>query len=425
MPRRHGRRSGALAIVSLVLGLLLGTVAFVAPAQAGPGGSPQRAAAPSMVNLSASLAGPPSGTLATVDLDALVYIPGSNAVGAVAFYEGDLLRDTRPVAGGGFPTSVKTSLLVQGAGPHTFHAVFTPTDAGYAPSRSNDATVNVPKVLQATTTMLNATKDGHQVSLLSATSASGGVPVGSVEFRQDGVLVGTVPAATSGNFAMAHQTRTVPGGTHSFTATFVPTDPEAYATSTSQPQSLTIDATATTTALTGSLKATTGTFTATVDAVDDTVPTGKVDLYDGDRVVRSATLTEGRATLVVAGLAPGKHDFRAVYVPADGAYSTSSSPAVSMTVAKAASRTTVTAPAKARVGARPVVRVKVVSQGAPATGKVTLRYGVKTVTLKLVGGKASFKLPKLRQGRLKLTATYLGNAGTQASVGSGLVKVRR
>jgi hypothetical protein len=88
-----------------------------------------------------------------------------------------------------------------------------------------------------------------------------------------------------------------------------------------------------------------------------------------------------------------------------------------------ASKTTLTAPKKAKAGSRPVVKIKVARGSAAATGAVVLKVGSKKVKLALKGGQASYKLPKVRKGTLKLTATYATTATTKGSAASKSIKV--
>ena len=62
---------------------------------------------------------------------------------------------------------------------------------------------------------------------------------------------------------------------------------------------------------------------------------------------------------------------------------------------------------------------------ATAAGKVLLTYGAKKVTLTLKGGRASFRLPKVRKGTLKVTASYLGDTTTAKSTATRSIKVTR
>jgi hypothetical protein len=188
---------------------------------------------------------------------------------------------------------------------------------------------------------------------------------------------------------------------------------------------VTLAATATTTSLTGSARGTTATLRITIAGADALVPVGTVRVLDGSRTVGQVQLVGGRATLVVPRAKVGKHSYRATFVPSTADFAGSTSSAVAVTVRPDASKTTLTAPAKAKAGSRPTVTVKVLAGAAPAGGKVLLKYGTKKVTLKLKNGRASYRLPKVRSGTLRVTASYLGDATTAKSSASRSIKVSR
>ncbi|WP_244928247.1 fibronectin type III domain-containing protein [Nocardioides sp. W7] len=161
--------------------------------------------------------------------------------------------------------------------------------------------------------------------------------------------------------------------------------------------------------------------------------TGYVVYVDG---ISRGTVAANSAGVRITGLAPGSHTLGVAAVNSVGtgpvATATVSVPAPPATApqpapppAPLASRTTVGAPRAARAGSRPVVRIRVARGSGAATGKVVLRYGAKRKALVLRRGVASFRLPRVRAGRLRLTATYAGNATTRASKGTATIRVRR
>jgi hypothetical protein len=68
------------------------------------------------------------------------------------------------------------------------------------------------------------------------------------------------------------------------------------------------------------------TFTVTVSRMDAMAgtPTGTVTIREGNRVLGTATLVNGQASIVVSTLSPGSHDLTAVY-SSDDSYAGSSS----------------------------------------------------------------------------------------------------
>ncbi|WP_193611590.1 Ig-like domain repeat protein [Nocardioides lijunqiniae] len=275
----------------------------------------------------------------------------------------------------------------------------------------------------ATATALDVVVTGRSVALSAVVTAGQVKPAGQVVFAEDGVDLGVPVAATGGVFRLPARLATA--GQHTYTARFVPADAAAYGSSVSTGRTVTVSPAATSTSLTGSVSGTTMTLNARVAVAGEPVVGGQVQFLEGTRSVGVANLVGERATVLVTGVSVGRHSYTARYLPPTGDHLSSSSTAVSLTVAPAVSRTTVTAPKKAKPGARPVVTVKVLRGAAAAAGQVVLRYGTKSVTLTLRNGAATFKLPQLRAGKLKLTATYRGNATTKTSVGVFTVTVKR
>ncbi|WP_345523768.1 Ig-like domain repeat protein [Nocardioides conyzicola] len=341
-------------------------------------------------------------------------------------------QGTVEITEGGEP--VLSAELVDGAatfalpdaepGQHAYVATYVPVDDTFGGSASPARSITVTDVAPAatTTTGLTAVAAGRTVTLTAVVGASSGTPVGAVQFREDGVVVDSVPLA-SGSAVLSRTG--VAAGPHTYTATFVPTSAAAYETSTSPSRQVTVAPTATTTALTGALSGTGAALTITVAGADGLVPTGTVQVLDGSVSVGQVQLVGGAAALVVPAVKVGTHSYRATFVPSTGDFTGSTSATLPVTVRPAVSKTTLTAPTKAKAGSRPVVKVKVVRGAAAAAGKVLLTYGTKKVTLTLKAGQASFKLPKVKKGTLKVTASYLGDATTAKSTATRSIKVTK
>src|SRR5262249_55648264 len=85
------------------------------------------------------------------------------------------------------------------------------------------------------------------------------------------------------------------------------------------------------------------TFTATVSAVPPATgtPTGTVTFLDGASTLGTASLSSGRATLATSALSVGNHTITVSYA-GDSNFAGSTSAAITQTVNKASSSTTVT-----------------------------------------------------------------------------------
>ncbi len=157
-------------------------------------------------------------------------------------------------------------------------------------------------------------------------------------------------------------------------------------------------------------------------------PTGRVTVLEGTRALASAALRDGRAVVSVptTRLGVGRHRLTVRY--AGDAVHAASSDTVAVRVVRAASRTTVAAPARTTTARQVPVTVRVGS-AMPAAGRVTVvvrRDGraVLTRTLAVRDGVARTTLPRLRAGRHTVTARYAGSATVAPSSGVATVTVR-
>jgi surface-anchored protein len=147
---------------------------------------------------------------------------------------------------------------------------------------------------------------------------------------------------------------------------------------------------------------------------DDGPASGTVAVRIGAAQVGAARLDgNGRATVTMPHmLRPGSHAVRATFAPADPeAQGASQSVPVSLKVTKASTRTAATlAKKRIRAGARARMAVKVTGPGNPSGKVKILRNGKRVTTARLVKGKVSLRLPKLRAGKHKIVARFVGNA---------------
>jgi hypothetical protein len=153
-------------------------------------------------------------------------------------------------------------------------------------------------------------------------------------------------------------------------------------------------------------------------------PVGSIRFLDGSNVVGTVALASGSAVLRLADVRPGVHAYRASFVPSSH-HAVSTSVARNATIAAPTSRTTIKAPRTAKAGSRPTVTVRVTRGSTPASGKVVLKYGAKKKSLTLRAGTAKLKLPRVKAGKVRLTATYAGNATTRASSAKATIKVAK
>ncbi len=167
---------------------------------------------------------------------------------------------------------------------------------------------------------------------------------------------------------------------------------------------------------------------------------GTVEFFSSTHAsLGSATVEDGKAERTVTGLASGGHSAYGVFTPAVGSdYRAATSGAVTFTIPAApttptgpdatpAASTTSIAVSTSKYGktAKATVTVKNAA-GKAVTGKVTLTGAGKSQTKNVVGGKATFALPKtLKVKTYQLKASYVGNAELKASNGAKSFKVTK
>jgi hypothetical protein len=195
-------------------------------------------------------------------------------------------------------------------------------------SASSDGTVTNPVI---TTMTLSASRSAVTVGgTVTLTATVSPAAEGSVQFKDNGAAIGA-PVRTSGGRATSTVTvRTA--GSHSYTATFTPTDATAYHGSSAsvpavvtatagskgdgggkKPTGVTRVASTVTVKIAKKVKHTAKVrATVTVKAAG-TVPTGTVTVIDGKKTLASKALVGGKVKLNLKKLKKGKHKIRASY----------------------------------------------------------------------------------------------------------------
>jgi len=165
------------------------------------------------------------------------------------------------------------------------------------------------------------------------------------------------------------------------------------------------------------------TATVKVTAPKGVTPGGKVTVKAGSTVVGTGTVKNGTASVTLGtALKPGTKKLVAEYA-GNANLAAASSTAVTVKVAKATPKVTLTVPKTVKASTKAKVKVKVTATGTKPAGKVKLvltkgSAKVKTITVKVRSGKTStVRLPKLKKGTYRLKATYTGSStvATKAS----------
>lgn len=256
-------------------------------------------------------------------------------------------------------------------------------------------------------------------------SGSTGTPTGTVTFRDGTTVLGTA-ALNAGVATLTVATLSV--GTHSVSASYAG-DANFNAGGSSAPAVVTVTQLATTATLTATPNSgsfgTTINLAATVASNTATPATGTVTFLDGAASIGTGMLgANGMFTLPVATLAAGTHSITVVY-GGDVNFTGSMSAAVTVTIAGAATTTTLTVPATIVFGAGANLAAAVSSTAGTVGGTVTFTDGsttLGTATL-TAAGTATFSATGLAVGTHSIKACFnaAGNFTASCSAASTLV----
>ncbi|WP_028644894.1 Ig-like domain-containing protein [Nocardioides sp. URHA0020] len=269
---------------------------------------------------------------------------------------------------------------------------------------------------QATTTTLEVAPStgvtvGDAVTLSASVSPSA---AGTVTFKDGATAVAPAVDVVAGH-ADAEITVTT-AGSHAFTASFTPTDPEEFAPSDSSTVNLSVAKSASTLTGVWPTRATYGkAFAVTATAKVGTEPAaGTVSVKLGSKTLATRTLSAGKATLSVSGraLVPGSRTLTLVY--GGGADVAGATITKALVVAKAKATVTATTARSVKRTKAGKVAVTVKATGVVPTGSVKVYDGrklLKSGTLTTAKkGKITITLPKLKKGKHQIKVVYAGSA---------------
>ncbi len=357
--------------------------------------------------------------------------PGSGTpAGQVQFVDSSGILATEPVIGG--RATYPVSNLSPGSYPITAVYLFS---GSYLGSTSSTVTQTVNQA--ATTTKVTASPNpsvyGQNVTLTATVSAKApgaGTPTGTVTFL-DGTT--TLSTATLTNGTVNIGVPSLPVGSNSITVSY--SGDTNFTGSTSAALTQTVKEASTTTKLTSSANPSvygqSVTFTATVTAKSpgSGTPTGMVTFLDGITTMAVLPLSGGTVAYTPpAPLSVGSHSITVQYA-SDGNFAASTSSALSQTVHKSATTTTLTSSENPSVFGDNVTFTVTVNAAAPGfgipSGTVTFKDGSKTLGTGIVdgSGRATFTTSSLPEGSHSLTATYGGDADFKVSVSTPLTQV--
>ena len=337
-------------------------------------------------------------------------VTGVSPTGTVTFKDGATTLGSATLSGG--QASFTTSAL--SVGSHTITASYG------GDTNNNSSTATLTQVVnQATaTTSLNASSTSSTVgAAVTFTAAVTGVsPTGTVTFKDGATTLGS--ATLSGGQA-SFTTSALSVGSHSITATYGGDVNNKGSASTPvtvvvQKATLSVVVTASTTSPNF------GTSVAlTARVTGGFSPTGSVNFLDGGKLLATVSLSNGQAQFATATLAVGSHSITVAYL-GDGNNQPAASPALSLTVGKTATSTSLMASASSVLFNSPVSFSATVTGQSP-TGTVTFKDGATGLgTAALVSGKAVLTVSNLSVGNHSVVATYNGDGNNAPSSSSAV-----
>jgi hypothetical protein len=349
---------------------------------------------------------------------------GGTPTGTVTFKDGTTVLGTATLSGGG--TYFMTSTL--GAGDHAITAVYG-GDSNFSGSASLTTTQTVS---QAGTTTSQASSTSSSVygrpvtftATVLSTSSWGGVPSGTVTFKDGNDDLGT--EALSGSGIATLRTSALGAGTHTIVAVYKG-DSNFAASTAAKPLAQVVSRAGTAASMSSS--GTTSvyqqpvTFTVTVLAAKPSVGTltGTVTFMDGTNALGTSTLdAHGGATFTTVALGVSRHAISAVY-SGDANFLSTTSPVVTQTVNPLSTTAILTSSAGSSLYRQAVTftaTVGVISPSlGPAAGKVTFWDGLRVLGTSTVDarGVATLSTSLLGVGNHWITATFAGHDASMAS----------
>ncbi len=378
----------------------------------------------------------PSGGSVTVSSHVTVVAPGAGSpTGSVTFKDGATTLGSATVASG----VASTSVIINGAGPHTVTAIYG-GDSNFTGSTSAGSAETVVQSSTSTTLASSpgSTVFGQVVSFTATVIATGGgsgIATGPVVFKDGSNIIGTVNLDGTGKAVLSLGSLVV--GSHSVVANYQ--GDSNFQTSMSNNVGLTVSKSPSSSTLGASpnpaVFGQSASLTVTVVATGGGagVPTGTVSCFDGATLLGTATVNAsgggGQATLSTSSLSVGSHSITCTY-NGDGNFVASTSGAVSQSVNKSGSAAVVISSQAPSTFGQGVTFSIAVGAAAPGSGipsgSVTLSDGATVLgTVPLDGtGAASFAPgPGFSAGSHSLSVSYPGDGNFLGTTSPTLTQV--
>jgi hypothetical protein len=373
-----------------------------------------------------------SSVLLETSADSIVY--GSNVVftatvstgagdatGTVTFYDGEQALDTVNVVNG--VATLTTDGLA--SGDHQIVAVYGGDDDHHG-SQSSEVSQEVIKASSALSVSVQATSTyGDTVTLTADATSIAGIPSGTVSFYDGEQLLGTV-SLEDGEATL--EISSLGAGEHLLTATYGGDD--NHEGSDSNVGTLTVAkassgvsiSTSTDSVVYGTGVTVTVLLTGPEGAAS--LPTGTVELFDGETDLGSVELVEGVARLDVGVLSAGEHVFTATYA-GDANYEGSQSDGYTQSVTKATPVVTLESSGTSTYGDTITLTATVSSRAGVPGGTVTFTLGETVLGTAAVDdeGMASVEVNWLGAGEYTINASYSGESNFNGADAAGISQV--
>jgi hypothetical protein len=348
--------------------------------------------------------------------------------GTVTFTDGGTTLGTVALTGG-------TALLVNPSLTPSLHLI-TATysgDANFLSSTSNVDSVQINKAMSfpSLTSSANPSAPGQPVTFTvtvsppPSTLSNPTLPTGTVVLKKASETLATLTLiggqasfTTSPLAASTFQVTAQYGGDSNFLVPGVSALTQVVKKGTTT--------TTVTSSLNPSLEGQSVTFTGTVSSSEGTPADGEIITFtNGSATLGTGILASGSATFTTSALTASSHSIKAKY-PGDTEFLTSTSAALTQTVGKYGTTTTLgTSGSPSSFGQSVTFTASVTSaSGEIPTGTVTFKNGTATLeAVPLTGGVATFGTATLTVATHSITAVYNGDASDATSTSSAVSQV--
>ncbi len=360
----------------------------------------------------------PAAAVTGTAVDLTATVGPANSVGTVQFKDGGVDIGAPVAVSGGTATLSHTFDTV---GSHSITAAFT-AGAGFVDSVSAAQAVDVAAPAVATTTDLAVPASAVTGTAVDLTATVGPADaVGTVQFKDGGVNIGSPVAVSGGVATLSHTFDTV--ASHSITAEFVAGAGFVGSTSSAHAVEVSAPIVETSTILSAPADAKTGTSVDLTATVTPATATGSVQFKDGGVDIGApVAVSGGTATLAHTFDTVASHSITAEFVAGAGfSGSTSAASVVDVTAPAADTTTVLSAPVDAKTGTS--VDLTATVTPATATGSVQFKDGGVDIgaPVAVSGGTATLAHTFDTVAQHSITAVFSGGAGFNDSTSTASV----